>query len=89
MGKCGYDVFECNYCEFWGFCIEDSFLQLDVVYVKVLIFVIQVCNDFVIYVEEDVQVVYDNILVEDKKFYWIEGIIQCFCGYQYFFEYFE
>lgn len=81
MGKCGYDVFECNYCEIWGFCIEDSFFQLDVVYVKVLIFVIQVCKDVFIYVEEDVQVVYDNILVEDKKFYWIEDMIQWFCGY--------
>lgn len=67
MGKRGYDAFERNYREIWGFRIEDSSPQLDAAHVKVPTFVIQVRKDSATYAEEDVQAVYDNIPVEDKN----------------------
>lgn len=84
MGKRGYDAFERNYREIWGFRIEDSSPQLDAAHVKVPTFVTQVRKDAFTYAEEDVQAVYDNIPVEDKKLYWIEDTTQRFRGYQYF-----
>ncbi|TCL08586.1 alpha-beta hydrolase superfamily lysophospholipase [Shimia isoporae] len=86
MGKKAYAAFERHYREIWGFRIEDSSPQKDAANVTMPTFVVQVRNDAFTFAEEDVQAVYDNIPVEDKKLYWIEDTTQRFRGYQFFSE---
>lgn len=49
-----------------------------------LMFFYFVKND-VLMKESDVQIMYDLIFIEDKKLYWVEGIV-CIRGYIYFQE---
>ncbi|UTW62467.1 alpha/beta hydrolase [bacterium SCSIO 12741] len=86
LGKAGYDAFEQQYRELYGFAINDASPIDDARYVKVPTFVAQVRKDSFTYAEEDVQAVFDAIPHTDKDLYWIEGTTQRFKGYTYFSE---
>ncbi|MBC8230053.1 alpha/beta hydrolase, partial [bacterium] len=53
--------------------------------IKIPTFVIQVRDDMMTK-PSDVQAIYDNIPVEDKKLFWIEGATLRYHGYTYFSE---
>jgi hypothetical protein len=85
LGEVGEKVFEETYRELAGFSVSDMSPIEDAKSVKVPTFVVQVKDDAMTY-PSDVQTIYDNISVDDKKLFWIEGTPMRFHGYTYFSE---
>ena len=84
-GKKGEQVFEEFYRQKFGFRTEDSSPVEDAKSVQIPTFMTQVKDDKATF-PEDVQSIYDSILIEDKKLFWIEGTKERFRGYTYYSE---
>ena len=85
MGAKGEELFEKYYRQLWGFRTEDSAPINDAAYVTMPTFMTQVKDDSATH-PGDVQAIYDNIPVSEKKLFWIEGTTQRFRGYTYYSE---
>jgi esterase/lipase len=81
----GVEMFDETYRKLTGFRVADTDMTKYAKSVKVPAFVIQVHDDMMTK-PSDVQSIYDNIPVEDKKLFWIEGTTMRYHGYTYFSE---
>ncbi len=79
----GVKIFEPIYNEMSGLHVEDHDIMKYIQYVRIPTFYLQVRNDMNSRAA-DVQWMYDNTKVEDKKIYFIEDTPWRFRGYQYF-----
>lgn len=81
----GVELFDEAYRKLMDFRVDDTDMTEYAKSIKIPTFVIQVRDDMMTK-PSDVQAIYDNIPVEDKKLFWIEGATLRYHGYTYFSE---
>jgi esterase/lipase len=81
----GIEIFDEAYRKLTSFRVDDTDMTKYAKSVELPTFVIQVRDDMMTK-PSDVQSIYDNIPVEDKKLFWIEGTTLRYHGYTYFSE---